>query len=494
MNMWRFLVRLRRKPWVRVSVWIGVIAIAAVAPPAVMGATTAAAYKDAVYEPPTDVTVPASVRGGTAPAHDPARPTAVVLVGNEGANAGDTLPPYETLAATGRYNVYTVAPKRQRVTLTGGLDLVPDFDFADLDARLAGHVPDVVVVPAMPDATAGSSRALRTWLARQSADGALVLVVCQGADVAAAAGVLDGHDATSHWFRISSLQDRYPQVRWQRGTRYVDDGNVITTGGVLSGIDGTLRVIERLQGRAVATAAATAVGWPHYSPGTPAPLPMSRFGVRDMIAGVNLSFRSHPDIGVVLTDGIGEIELASTFTTYSDVSYVARTVALGAAGTAPVRSRHGLVFVPRSGLADARDLDRVVVPGADAARRHDPALDARARAALGLRPEYIHAEPGFAFIPVLRDLARTVDVPTARWRAKTLEYPADGLDLTGPGWPWGNTLLPVLYSLFGLGVLAAGWLAARARLVTPNGRRSEADSRYSEPLVPEPLVPAAHGR
>jgi hypothetical protein len=81
-------------------VLIGIVATAVAAPPAPIGAA-AAAYKDAVYEPPLDVAVPASVRDDTAPAHDPARPTAVVLLGNGGANAGDMLHPCETLAATG---------------------------------------------------------------------------------------------------------------------------------------------------------------------------------------------------------------------------------------------------------------------------------------------------------------------------------------------------------------------------------------------------------
>jgi putative intracellular protease/amidase len=438
----------------RVLLRAGVVTVAVVVPPVAVGAVTAFTYLDTIYEPPADVGVPVSV---AAPAHDPAKPTAVVLVGNGGANVADALGPYETFAATGAYNLYTVAPERQRVTLTGGLDLVPDLGFAELDQRLGGRAPDVITVPAMPDATADSSRPMRTWLARQADAGALVLSVCQGADVVAAAGILDGRDATSHWFRIDGLDEKYPDVRWHRATRYVDDGNVITTGGVLSGIDGTLRVIERMHGTGVAAAAAAAVGWTHYSPGTPGPLPASTFGPRDMITGVNLSFRPKQDIGVLVTDGVGEIELASVFITYSDVSYVARTVALGRDGTAPVRSRHGLVFVPRAAVFDASGLDRLIVPGADAARRPDPALDR-------LDPQYVHSGPGFAFVPVLRDMARSVDVPTARWRAKTLEYPVDELDLTGPGWPWGVTLLPLLYSLIGLAVVGAGWFALRLSL------------------------------
>jgi hypothetical protein len=117
----------------RVLLRVGVVVLAVVLPPAAVGAVTAFTYLDTIYEPPADVSVPASV--GAAPAHDPAKPTAVVLVGNRGANVADTLAPYETFAATGAYNLYTVAPERQRVTMTGGLDLVPDLGFDELDQR-----------------------------------------------------------------------------------------------------------------------------------------------------------------------------------------------------------------------------------------------------------------------------------------------------------------------------------------------------------------------
>ena len=53
-----------------------------------------------------------------------------------------------------------------------------------------------------------------------------------------------------------------------------------------------------------------------------------------------------------------------------------------------------------------------------------------------MAPEYLHTEPGFAFEGALRDIAGTHDVTTARWVAKTLEYPTAGLTLAGPGWPW----------------------------------------------------------
>jgi hypothetical protein len=160
-------------------------------------------------------------------------------------------------------------------------------------------------------------------------------------------------------------------------------------------------------------------------------------------------------LGVLLTDGVGEIELAAAFRPYTELSYAARPLAVTVNG-APVRSRHGLTFAPRATLAAAGPLlDRLVVPGADAARR---GIADRLALPAGLEPAYLHAEPGFAFDGVLRDLARIEDVPSARWVAKTLQYPAAAPPLTGAGWPWEFTLRPVLIAV--AAALAAAVVAA----------------------------------
>jgi hypothetical protein len=162
---------------------------------------------------------------------------------------------------------------------------------------------------------------------------------------------------------------------------------------------------------------------------------------------------------VLLTDGVGEIELASAFDTYAQ-SLAVRTVAVGAG---PVRSRHGLTFVPRADPT-AADLDRLVVPGADAARDH------AAHRYADLDPVYLHRDPGFPFDGALLDLARTTDVATARWSARVLEYPVDHLDLTGPAWPWTPALRP--FGLAVLGVLAALGLLRLGTTTVTKGARS----------------------
>ncbi|MGW3965165.1 DJ-1/PfpI family protein [Amycolatopsis sp. NPDC005003] len=379
---------------------------------------------------------PRPVPAATPAPHDPAKPTAVVVAGDRGAVVSDALAPYEILAATGRFNVYTVAPHRDPKPLTGGLDLVPDFDFAGLAARLGSRAPDLVVVPAFPDVGEPSTEPVLAWLREQAARGSKLLSVCNGGAVLASAGLLDGRPATAHWLKVDAWADEYPAVRWVRGERFVDDGTVVTTAGILSGIDGTLHWVERLAGRRVAADAAAAIGWRRYGTAVPVHPPD---GMPDAAAIVNAGFRWHPDeIGVLLANGVGEVELASVFDTEGQ-SLSSRTLAVSADG-GPIRSRHGLTFLPRAALASAPDLDRLLVPGATRGVTPPPG---------GPAPEYVHDRPGFPYDTAVSGLSRRTDVATARWTAKVLELPTDGIVFEGDAWPWLPTALPIVLVLLG---------------------------------------------
>ncbi|GAB4004471.1 DJ-1/PfpI family protein [Glycomyces albus] len=401
--------------------------------------------------------------------HDPARPTVVIVLSPAGTNVADTLPPYEVLASTGALNVYTVASEPDPVTLTGGLDLVPDLTFAELD-ELLGGTADAIVIPQLKDSAEPSSEPIVEWLRRQRAEGdPLLLTVCVGSEVLADAGMLDGRPATSHWLGLIGLRRDYPSVDWRDGVRYVDDGDIITSAGVLSGVDGALRVVERLVGAETAEDAARAVQWPHYVPNEAAPLERSQPAMSDLVALLSASYRfDRPDMGVLLTDGVGETELASAFRPYTELSYLARPLAVSADGD-PIRSRHGLVFVPRAGLATAAPgLDRLIVPGAAAAGAAD-ALDLPG----DLETVHLHESEGFAFDGALRDIADAYDAATARWVAKSLAYRAPD-DLSGPAWPWGLTLRPVLIALgAALAIHVATSRALRSRIRSRPRRRPE---------------------
>src|SRR5262249_54322216 len=112
--------------------------------------------------------------------------------------------------------------------------------------------PDVVVVPAQ-----SGDEQLGPWLRKVHEQHALILSVCTGAFKLASAGLLDGKPATTHHHSLQRLANGYPTIAVKSSVRYVEsDPTIITAGGLSSGIDAALHVVELYYGREVAQAAA----------------------------------------------------------------------------------------------------------------------------------------------------------------------------------------------------------------------------------------------
>src|SRR3712207_6180790 len=297
-----------------------------------------------------------------------------------------------------------------------------------------------------------------------------MMSVCDGAEVLADAGLLDGRRATVNWANISRWEGRYPGVEWLRGLRYVEDGNVMTAAGVTSGVSATLRVIRGYVGEEAAADLAWEIDYPDQRIGDEPRIEADRLTASDRALYVLSGAYGwdKPRIGVVLRDGLSEIELASVFDTYPGPAFTSKTTSLAPEGTrSPVRSEHGLLFVPRSDLEGAPSLDRVLVPGRDAASETDPAVRSWAQKN-GLEPEYVHADAlaRFPFDATLRNLAEHENAPVARFTARLLEYPTDHLSLTGGGWPFAHLLRPLAVGLLGLALAAL-----TGRLLGPTTKR-----------------------
>lgn len=138
------------------------------------------------------------------------------------------------------FRLITVAASKEPLRLSGGMTVTPDATFAET------RRPDVVVVPAMPDESV--TEELLDWLRQVSKTTTVTLSVCNGAFLLAAAGLLDGRTATCHHFGYASMRIQYPEVTVVRGVRWVDHGNIATAGGLTSGTDLALRVLQRLLG------------------------------------------------------------------------------------------------------------------------------------------------------------------------------------------------------------------------------------------------------
>ena len=174
------------------------------------------------------------------------------------ANVIDVAGPWEVFqdvtlpGSASPFTLYTVSDSTEVVEMSGGLQVKPNHAFADAPP------PHVIVVPALMGTPASNA-----WLQAASATADVTTSVCTGAFELARAGLLDGLPATTHHEFWDSFEARYPKVQLQRGPRFVDNGRIATAGGLTSGIDLALHIVQRYHGAEVA--AATAAYMEHQS-------------------------------------------------------------------------------------------------------------------------------------------------------------------------------------------------------------------------------------
>jgi transcriptional regulator GlxA family with amidase domain len=143
------------------------------------------------------------------------------------------------------FELFTVSEKTEPLTGSGGLKLVPDYTFA------SAPQPRVVVVPAQR-----GSAALHQWLRETAKTADITMSVCTGAFQLGKAGLLSGKSATTHHEFLDRFAKAFPDVTVKRGLRFVEGEKISTAGGLSSGIDLALRVVDRYFGRDVAQATA----------------------------------------------------------------------------------------------------------------------------------------------------------------------------------------------------------------------------------------------
>jgi len=140
------------------------------------------------------------------------------------------------------FKLFTVAETLAPIKATGGMTIIPDYTFDTAPAA------KVIVVPAQGE----DGETTLAWLRKASRDADLTMSVCTGAFLLAKTGMLSGKAATTHHGAYSEFAMTFPDVSLKRGARFVEDGKFASSGGLSSGIDLALRVVERYFGRAVA--------------------------------------------------------------------------------------------------------------------------------------------------------------------------------------------------------------------------------------------------
>jgi len=115
---------------------------------------------------------------------------------------------------------------------------------------------DTVIITAWHDIDRTPPADLLRALQAAHSRGARMVSVCSGAFLLAAAGLLDGRRATTHWRFAADLARRYPKIEVDPRVLYIDDGDVLTSAGTAAGIDLCLHIVRRDYGSEVANAVA----------------------------------------------------------------------------------------------------------------------------------------------------------------------------------------------------------------------------------------------
>jgi putative intracellular protease/amidase len=172
----------------------------------------------------------------------------------DGVQIIDYTGPYEVLGSWSKHNVYTVAEKSDSITMNMGMRVIPNYTF---DNQLR---PDVVIIPG----GGGVSQQLKNqtaidWIRENAKQARYVMSVCNGAFLLGKAGLLDRLEATTAACLINNLKSVAPKTKVVFDRLFVDNGKIITTAGLSSGIDGALHPVEKLDGRGWAQIIATGI-------------------------------------------------------------------------------------------------------------------------------------------------------------------------------------------------------------------------------------------
>lgn len=188
------------------------------------------------------------------------RPLIAIVADNQGTETTDLMIPHAILQRSGVADVVIVSPAAGTITLMPALSIAAQQTLSEFDAAHPEGA-DFVIVPAVHG---GGDPRIITWLKQQFAANAFIVGICEGAKVLGKAGLLDGREATTHWYAIDDLRSAHPTMRWIRDRRYVVDRGVMTTTGVSASIPASLAILEAIAGPELVEDLADRLGVDNY--------------------------------------------------------------------------------------------------------------------------------------------------------------------------------------------------------------------------------------
>ena len=163
------------------------------------------------------------------------------------------------------FDVFTIAATNGPVNARAGLRITASFD-------LTNHPKiDVLVVPGGVHNTELERADVIAWIARTARETEITASVCTGAFLLAKAGLLAGKRITTHWEDVADFRARFPDITVQEGQRWIDAGRIVTSAGISAGIDMSLHLVARLEGKELAVRTARQMDYDWHRSGSNSP-------------------------------------------------------------------------------------------------------------------------------------------------------------------------------------------------------------------------------
>lgn len=146
------------------------------------------------------------------------------------------------------FNVVTISQDGEPIKARNGLRVLPDYHFdnhptLDIVVILGGYGARKIEI---------NNEMTLDWIKKQSGVVPYTTSVCTGAFLLAKVGLLDGKSATTHFASLDLLEETFPSIEVKRGTKFVDEGRIITSAGISAGIEMSLHLVGKLVGKQVA--------------------------------------------------------------------------------------------------------------------------------------------------------------------------------------------------------------------------------------------------
>ncbi|CAM4350014.1 AraC family transcriptional regulator [Bacillus wiedmannii] len=161
--------------------------------------------------------------------------------------------PFEVFSVTEEdeekpFTVYTVSQNGEMITARNGLKVKPDYSIEDLPPV------DILIIPGGKGVRENEVQndIIINWVRQQMKEVKLMTSVCTGALLLAKAGLLEGLKATTHWASIQTFKKDFPNVEVMENVKFVDEGHIITSAGISTGINMSFHIVKNLLGVEIA--------------------------------------------------------------------------------------------------------------------------------------------------------------------------------------------------------------------------------------------------